>query len=180
VTVVSPSLTEGLAAIAAVGAVAWKARRFRVEDLEEVFLAMVCDREEARDVVPAARLARVLVNVLDEAASCDVIAMASVTRGALEVAIHTSGQSAALSRRLREYLDGLLPASLAEIVAVLGQLRPAARSRLPGPEERRAFWLQVVDEAFVAKALAGEVSAETLRERITHCLRAASWEVPGT
>ncbi len=94
----------------------------------------------------AARLREqgVLVNVPDQPALSDFLVPAIVDRGSVTVAIGSSGQSAALSKALKERLEWLLPARLGELAAAIRAARDAVVSRLPALEQRREFWAAVL------------------------------------
>src|SRR5262245_41115539 len=74
VMVVSPSVTAGLAALAAAGRIEYRARPFRRSDLRGCTLAIAATGDARVDAGIAAmsRRARVLVNVVDRPEHCDV------------------------------------------------------------------------------------------------------------
>jgi precorrin-2 dehydrogenase/sirohydrochlorin ferrochelatase len=180
--VVSPEVTQSIAAGWADGRWRWLPRRYRWGDLAGAALAFVSERGLYRQVRAEANARGVLLNAVDDLALCDFLAMAHFRRGGLEVAVHTSGQSAALSRRLRERLQTAIGTSYGELAAVLGALRPRVRSRLPDPARRRGFWLEVVDARLLERAEHGTFSAAELwrevEERLDALARTGSQE-PG-
>jgi uroporphyrin-III C-methyltransferase len=76
-------------------------------------------------------------NSVDDIPNCDFFFGSVVSRGDLQVAISTSGQSPALAQRLRSEIDQQLPADLAPWLTQLGQLRREILSTHPAGEERR-------------------------------------------
>ncbi len=107
VAVVSPALTDGLAAMAHDGAIQHLARIYRPGDLERAFLVFEAtgDFETARAAAAEARLRGVPINVADVPELCGFIAPAVIKRGGLQIAISTGGASPALSRKIREELE---------------------------------------------------------------------------
>jgi len=65
----------------------------------------------------------VLLNVADQPGLCDFIMPSVVDRGALKVAISTSGKSPYLASAMREMLEMSLPETLAPFVELLGAVR---------------------------------------------------------
>jgi siroheme synthase-like protein len=59
-----------------------------------------------------------------------------VSRGDLQVAISTAGESPALAQRLRQEIDAQLPQNLGSWLAELGELRREVREATPAGEAR--------------------------------------------
>ena len=126
VTLISPTLTPALAALAAVGRIRHVARAYEPGDLAGATLAFTAADDPAVSPVVAreARERGVWLNAADEPAHCNFILPGLVRRGVLTVAVGSGGASPALTRALREHLDGVLGSEW----AALGEL--AARARL--------------------------------------------------
>jgi siroheme synthase-like protein len=126
VTLVSPTLTPALAALAAAGRIRHVARAYEPGDLAGATLAFTAADDPAVSPVVAreARERGVWLNAADEPAHCNFILPGLVRRGVLTVAVGSGGASPALTRALREHLDGVLGSEW----AALGEL--AARARL--------------------------------------------------
>lgn len=150
VTVVSPTLTAALAAVAAAGRITHEPRGYRPGDLSGFDLALAAtDAGDVNgDVAAEARRHGVWVNAADDPARCTFILPALVRRGDLTVAVATGGTSPALARAVREELEAHLTAeyaTLAELAAeVRRELRAAGRvataeawRRALGPDVRR-------------------------------------------
>jgi precorrin-2 dehydrogenase/sirohydrochlorin ferrochelatase len=107
VTVVSPTLTPELAALASRGKIRYLAADFTESQVEGMALVMAAtDDPEVNAKVSAAAQARAIwVNVADEPEHCTFIVPAQVRRGDLTLAISTGGASPALARQLREELQ---------------------------------------------------------------------------
>jgi len=126
VTLISPTLTPALAALAAAGRIGHVARAYEPGDLAGATLAFTAADDPAVSPVVAreARERGVWLNAADEPAHCNFILPGLVRRGVLTVAVGSGGASPALTRALREHLDGVLGSEW----AALGEL--AARARL--------------------------------------------------
>lgn len=107
VTVVSPELTAGLAALAADGAVSHRARPYRHGDLAGASFAFAATGDAATAAAASreAAVAGILINVADAPELCSFIAPAIVRRGALTIAISTGGASPAAATAIRERLE---------------------------------------------------------------------------
>lgn len=160
VTVVSPTLTAALAALAAAGCITHEPRGYRPGDLAGFDLAFAAtDTGDVNGAVAAeARQHGIWVNAADDPAHCTFILPALVRRGDLTVAVATGGTSPALARAIRDELEAHLTAeyaTLAEIAAeVRRELRAAGRvataeawRRALGPDVRRLIVERGRDEA---------------------------------
>jgi len=154
VTVVSPVVTRGLAALAAVGRIVERRRTFRRSDLRGCALAVAATGELAVDdaVAALARRARVLVNVVDRPARCDFILPSVLRRGELQIAVSTGGRSPALAREIRRRLEPLFGPEYAGLVARTGEARRAARAVAATSEARLEAGRRVAALAVVGRS----------------------------
>jgi len=97
-----------------------------------------------RAIYEESRSTRVLVNSVDDTAYCDFIFPSYVKRGDLTIAISTGGASPAMAKRLRLYLERLIPPQLEEF---LHEMR-ALRQRLPKGRERMRYF-EAKSDAFM-------------------------------
>jgi precorrin-2 dehydrogenase/sirohydrochlorin ferrochelatase len=85
------------------------------------------------------RNSRILVNSVDDTAYCDFIFPSYVKRGELTISISTSGASPALAKRLRAYIEKLIPTSMERFLIEMKELRktmPKGRERMKFFEEK--------------------------------------------
>jgi precorrin-2 dehydrogenase/sirohydrochlorin ferrochelatase len=131
VTVISPTVTEGLQRLLAQGAIRHVARERRSGDLSGCELAFVAmdDPEENVAACREARSRYVWVNSADDPAQCDFILPAVLRRGGLVVAISTGGQSPAVTRAVREELDEYIAADYAQFVQIASEVRKELREK---------------------------------------------------
>ncbi len=75
-------------------------------------------------------------NSVDDIPNCDFFFGSVVSRGDLQIAISTAGESPALAQRLRREIDEQLPQDLGPWLAQLGELRREVLATHPRGEER--------------------------------------------
>lgn len=92
-----------------------------------------------------------LVNVVDDPAHSHFILPAVVRRGEVQVAVSTGGASPALTRRLRERLEGLLEPEYAGAADLLGELRPDLLRLFPPGAPRREAALSLIDAGLLER-----------------------------
>lgn len=148
VQVVASALNETLRGWAAAGRLAHLAPSFEPPQLDgkRLVFAATSDAALNRTVFREAEARLVPVNVVDDSGHCRFISPAVVDRGPLQIAISTGGASPVLARRLRNRLEGMLPAGLGRVASAAERLRDRARRLLPAGA-RRPFWESVMSEA---------------------------------
>ena len=103
VTVVAPRAEPEFAGLP----VNLRRRRFRASDLAGAMLAFAAtdDRRVNRAVATAAKRRGIPVNVADARDECDFIVPSRITRGHLQVAVSTGGESPRLAAALRRKIE---------------------------------------------------------------------------
>jgi precorrin-2 dehydrogenase/sirohydrochlorin ferrochelatase len=167
-TVVSPTLTEGLAALARAGRIAHVARPYERQDLDGQWLAFVAtgDRSVTNAVREDAQAARVWVNAADDPVYCDFLLPSVLRRGRLVVAVGSSGGSPGLARAIREELEAHFPEDYALLLDLAAEVRRGFRGR-PGAPAGDA-WRGALDpeiRRLLADGRRGEAEA-LLRQRL--------------
>ena len=139
VRVVAPEATQQVQSWAAAGQIEWLARPCEPSDLDGMFLvvAATSDAELQQDISAEARRRGVLCNVVDVPELCDFYYPAVAHRGALQIAISTSGQSPALAQRLRKELEEQFGPEYEAWLQQLGEEREKLFAANMDPEERR-------------------------------------------
>jgi siroheme synthase-like protein len=122
VTVISPRLTKRLDGWVKKGRVRREARCYQTGDLAGYQIVFVAtdDPQVNAAVYEEGQEWGVCVNAADDPAHCDFIVPSVLRRGDLVVAVATGGASPALSRAIREELEGYFSedyTTLAEVVA---------------------------------------------------------------
>ena len=137
--VVAPEAREEMRELVRAGRIEWVQRAFAPSDLEGCFLAIAAtDAPEVNAAVyQAARARNILCNSVDDIPNCDFFFGSVVSRGDLQIAISTAGESPALAQRLRREIDEQLPQDLGPWVKAIGGLRREILATHPRGEERR-------------------------------------------
>ena len=111
----------------------------QVEGSALVFAATGNDADD-RDIVDAARTARIPANAVDQPDYCDFFTPALVNRAPVAVAIGTEGAGPVLAQMIRAQIDQLLSPSLGRLAALATSYRKAVEQRVPRGVSRRVFW----------------------------------------
>jgi precorrin-2 dehydrogenase / sirohydrochlorin ferrochelatase len=131
VTVISPTITEGLGSLLAEKRMRHIERAYETGDLAGYDLVFVATDEPGVNarVCRDARAQRVWINSADDPAHCDFILPAVIRRGDLIVAISTGGASPAATRTIREELDQYFTGDYAGFVRIAEEVRNELRGR---------------------------------------------------
>ena len=112
---------------------------YRESDLRGAFLVIAATSSpqlHAR-IFRQARRRGVLCNAVDDPAHCDFYYPAVVRRGALQIAVSTSGLSPALAQQLRKRLEREFGPEYADRLKRLGEARDRIRGKISKSEARR-------------------------------------------
>ncbi len=147
VTLISPTLTPALRALADEGRFAHLVRGYQPGDLAGALMVISAtdDRAINEQVWAEANERQQLVNVVDDVPHCGFIAPSIVRRGDLTIAISTSGHAPVLAVRLRQWLDSVLGDEYARFLELAGTLRAPLARRFPSFEHRKALWYELID-----------------------------------
>ena len=172
VTVVSPTLSAPLAALASAGHITHAPRRYVAGDLAGAMLAFAATDDSAvnADVAREGRARGVWVNAADDPAHCAAILPAVVRRGAVTVAVSTGGASPALARAVRERLERALPVAYGPLAEIAKTAR--AELRAAGRRASADDWLAALDDGLRA-LLRGEAPEQAARHMRARLERAA-------
>ncbi|MGA7339267.1 MAG: siroheme synthase CysG, partial [Terracidiphilus sp.] len=137
--VVAPEARDEVRELAAEGKLEWVQREFEPADLDGSFLAIAATDSPAVNsaVYRAAQERGILCNSVDDIPNCDFFFGSVVSRGDLQIAISTAGESPAVAQRLRREIDEQLPDDLGPWLKNLGELRREVLAHHPRGEERR-------------------------------------------
>ena len=130
VTVLSPALTDQLGGLSRDERIRWIAASFRPGDAEGYALVFVATADGASNAAVAseARAAGTWVNAADDPAHCDFILPSVLRRGPLTVAVSTEGTCPALSRMVREDLEGYFVDEFTTLAEVAAEARRDLRA----------------------------------------------------
>jgi uroporphyrin-III C-methyltransferase / precorrin-2 dehydrogenase / sirohydrochlorin ferrochelatase len=137
--VVAPRAHGEILRLAAEDKLEWIERSFEPTDLDGNFVVIAAtDSPEVNAAVYQSAIERgILCNSVDDIPNCDFFFGSIVSRGDLQIAISTAGESPAFAQRLRREIDEQLPADLGPWLANLGDLRRKVLATHPRSEERK-------------------------------------------
>ena len=142
VTIVSPEITDEIAAWEREGVLAVRYKKYSEADLDgaSMVIASTDDPCVNARVARDCRRRRVPVNVVDVTHLCEFIVPAIVEKGSIQIAVSTGGKSPAVARTLKEDLQRTIGPEYAELNDLLGTLRKSAKSVLPTDVDRKRFF----------------------------------------
>jgi precorrin-2 dehydrogenase / sirohydrochlorin ferrochelatase len=150
--VVAPEATAQVRTWAAAKKIDWHQRPFQSSDLDGIFLvvASTSDTRVHKQLFAEAQKRKILCNIVDVPDLCDFYYPAVVQRGALQIAISTSGESPALAQRLRKDLEAQFGPEYEPWLKSLAAAREKLQSdKTLDPESRkRQLHALVTEEAF--------------------------------
>jgi uroporphyrin-III C-methyltransferase/precorrin-2 dehydrogenase/sirohydrochlorin ferrochelatase len=138
-SVIAPQARPEVRQLASEGKLEWVEREFLPSDLDGNFIVIAAtDVPAVNAAVYREAVARGIVcNSVDDIPNCDFFFGSVVSRGDLQIAISTAGESPAVAQRLRREIDEQLPEDLGPWLAALGALRREVLATHPRSEERR-------------------------------------------
>jgi len=144
-TVVAPDALAEVRALAAAGRLQWVKRAFEPADLNGNYLVVTATDSPAVNqlVFEEAGKRGVLCNSVDDVPNCDFYFGSVVSRGPLQIAISTAGESPAVAQRLRREIDEQLPEDMGRWLTDLGELRREVLETHPRGEARKALLHQL-------------------------------------
>ena len=95
-----------------------------------------------REIFNESRDSRVLVNSVDNTAYCDFIFPSYIKKGDLTISISTSGASPAMAKRIRLYIEKLIPSNIVDFLKEMRELRKS----MPKGRDRMKFFEKKSDE----------------------------------
>ena len=152
--VIAPEALPEVQRLAEEGRLEWIRREFAPDDLDGNSLVIAATNvpEVNAAVHRAAVESRLLSNSVDDIPNCDFFFGSVLTRGSLQVAISTGGESPAVAQRLRREIDAQLPEDLGPWLENLGQLRREVLALHPAGEARKTLLHQLAHRPLCASA----------------------------
>jgi len=129
VKLVAPNIDPEISALASKAEVQLIVRDFVARDLLETDLLIVATHEPRlnRKIYELAKSRGILANVADTPNFCDFYLGSIVTKGNLKIAISTNGKSPTFAKRIREFLEELIPENINETLEILNRYRMKLR-----------------------------------------------------
>lgn len=100
-------------------------RKFEDTDVEHVDLIVLATNNDTINeyIRSLASQRHILLNVADKPALCDFYLGSVVRKGNLKIGISTNGKSPTIAKRIKEFLEELLPEEIDETLELMAQLR---------------------------------------------------------
>jgi uroporphyrin-III C-methyltransferase / precorrin-2 dehydrogenase / sirohydrochlorin ferrochelatase len=168
--VVAPEARAEIRELAAEGKLEWAQRPFEPSDLDGNFVVIAAtDVPEVNAAVYQAALERnIPCNSVDDIPNCDFFFGSVVSRGDLQIAISTAGESPAVAQRLRREIDEQLPEDLGPWLAKLGELRREVLATHPRGEERRLLLHRLAQREICDSALCSTKQMARTGREVAH------------
>ncbi len=130
IVVISPYVTDAVAAMVQDGKVTHKDRIYRTGDLEGAVMAIAAtsDPDVNKAVHAEATDLGVLINVVDSQELCSFMVPATVRRGDLTISVSTNGKSPAVARRVREKIEDTIGPEYEPYLKMMDELRSTVRA----------------------------------------------------
>jgi uroporphyrin-III C-methyltransferase / precorrin-2 dehydrogenase / sirohydrochlorin ferrochelatase len=173
VRLVAPELTHEVEEYASANGVHVQRRPFDPDDVSDQLLVIAAtdDEQVNRAVYEQCARRQILVNTVDNQALCSAIFPAIIDRDPVIVAVSTGGASPSLARRIRGWIELVLPARLGEFARFSGHIRHRIKARFANVGERRRFWDDLIDGPVASRVHAGDLEGA---ERALDALLAAA------
>ena len=100
-------------------------RSFQETDLNQIDLVIVASNNEElnANIRQLASERNILLNIADKPSYCDFYLGSVVQKGNLKIGISTNGKSPTIAKRLKEFLNDLLPEEIDETLFLMEELR---------------------------------------------------------
>jgi len=111
----------------------------------DIVIVATDTQEIHREIYEESRSSRILVNSVDNTKYCDFIFPSYIKRGDLTISVSTSGSSPAMAKRLRRYIEELIPSNIASFLSEMRELRttiPKGKERMRYFEEKSDRFMQ--------------------------------------
>ncbi len=118
-------------------------RPFEMSDISEKYLLIFAATGESTLNAAVSKEClgrRILCNTVDEPAFCHYIIPAILRRGAITVAVSTSGVSPFMAREIKDRLKQIVGPEYTVLSRILKKYRTSIKARFNSFQERLAFW----------------------------------------
>lgn len=169
ITVISPLPVKSILGLKCEDRLIVKRKKYSEEDIDGAFIiiAATSDKKANKRIYDDAVKNNIPVNVVDCPRKCTFIFPSIVKRNDLVVGISTSGRYPALSKKMREKIEKMLPGDFGDILEMLKKYRKKAMIEIHDSEKRKELLNKIADEAFCCD----HVPVERLKTGIEHIFK---------
>lgn len=167
VCVISPDIDSRIESL---GKVEIVRRSYQTGDIDGCALVFAAtdDRPLNMSISSEAAGKGILSNVVDDPELCSFIVPSIMRRGDLMIAISTGGKSPSLSKRIRKELEQAYAQEYAELLDILGQMRPLVKEKYVSQAEREAVFSRLLEYGILELLQDGKI--DEARERALQCI----------
>lgn len=149
ITVVSPTLNEGLQALVENNSIRHMERNFQSSDVEHAFLVIAAtNNHNINQIIKDSCHLNQLVNVVDDPASSSFHFPAFYEKDDVMVAVSTNGISPSLSVKLRDEFAAIIDDFAPDYLVFLKEVRTSIKSSNLPADEKRQLLQQVLEDRY--------------------------------
>lgn len=157
VAVVSPSVTDTIAAWEQSGKMVVHLRPFEPADVQNAVIVIAATNDSAVNLaVHDACLPHQWINIVDRPELCTFTVPSLVERGDLQIAISTSGHNPGLAKKLRRQIEQWIGPEYEAYTLFLGEMRRQVLALDLPEKDKRAILSELLDDRFLHWTQTGE------------------------
>lgn len=167
ILVISPDVTENIRLWANEGKLELFLRAFQPDDVQHADLVIAATNDPATNLrVHQSTNRHQWINVVDRPELCTFHVPAVLQRGALQIAISTSGLSPGFSKKLKEWLTEMIGPEFEEYVLFLGEVRKTIHHLNLDSQTKNWLYNKLLEDVFwrQAEAFRAYNSEQVVRE----------------
>ncbi|NQY06636.1 MAG: bifunctional precorrin-2 dehydrogenase/sirohydrochlorin ferrochelatase [Flavobacteriaceae bacterium] len=114
---------------------------------KDLVIGATNDPEVNKEIYRDAKQRQILVNIADTPELCDFYLGGIVTKGQVKIAISTNGKSPTTAKRLRQFLEGIIPENISDLVSNLNRYR----DKIKGNFEHKVSTLNKITQTLISE-----------------------------
>ena len=144
ITVIAKDISSKFLDFAKLHNIPIKNRAYNRGDIDGFDIVVVATNDISihKEIYYESRDSRILVNSVDNRDYCDFIFPSYIKKGDLIISVSTSGSSPAMAKRIRLYIEKLIPSNIVEFLKEMRELRKS----MPKGKERMRFFEKKSDK----------------------------------
>lgn len=168
ITLISPEICMEIQQILQQSSINHLERKYQPgdEDGNALIFAATDNTQINQQIADAAEQLGIPCNVVDNPDNGSFIMPSIIDRSPVIAAVSTGGASPVLARQIKAKLESLIPAGYGRLAEIAGNYRDKVKSAFINPNDRKAFWHQVLEGGFAERVFSGHYrEAEVLLEK---------------